>query len=91
MAGCGLAWVAGLLVMAFTQNPVSLHLGAGFLIGLALFTAASVLAATATSGPILVLARVLQGGTWSAGRVIAKQKRAGGVPPLTLKSDGMVF
>lgn len=30
-------------------------------IGLALFTAASVLAATATSGPILVLARVLQG------------------------------
>ncbi len=39
----------------------------------------------------LPLARVLQGGTWSAGRVIAKQKRPGGVPPLTLKSDGMVF
>ena len=39
----------------------------------------------------LPLARVLQGGTWSAGREIAKQKRAGGVPPLTLKSDGMVF
>jgi hypothetical protein len=39
----------------------------------------------------LPLARVLQGGTWSAGRAIAKQQRAGGVPPLTLKSDGMVF
>jgi hypothetical protein len=39
----------------------------------------------------LPLARVLQGGTWSAGRAVAKQKRPGGVPPLTLKSDGMVF
>lgn len=39
----------------------------------------------------LPLARVLQGGTWSAGRAIATQKRAGGLPPLTLKSDGMVF
>lgn len=39
----------------------------------------------------LPLARVLQGGTWSAGRAIAKQRRPGGVPPLTLKSDGMVF
>ncbi|MCU0696695.1 MAG: URC4/urg3 family protein [Myxococcaceae bacterium] len=39
----------------------------------------------------LPLARVLQGGTWSAGRAIAKQKRPGGLPPLTLKSDGMVF
>ena len=39
----------------------------------------------------LPLARVLQGGTWSAGRAIAKQQRPGGLPPLTLKSDGMVF
>jgi len=37
------------------------------------------------------LARVLQGGTWSAGREIAKKLRTGGVPPLNLKSDGMVF
>lgn len=37
------------------------------------------------------LARVLQGGTWSAGREIAKKLRRGGVPPLNLKSDGMVF
>lgn len=39
----------------------------------------------------LPLARVLQGGTWSAGREIAKKLRDGGVPPLQLKSDGMVF
>ena len=39
----------------------------------------------------LPLARVLQGGTWSAGREIAARLRPGGVPPLTLKSDGMVF
>jgi hypothetical protein len=39
----------------------------------------------------LPLARVLQGGTWAAGRVIAAQKRAGGGPPLRLVSDGTVF
>ncbi len=36
VAGCGIAYVAGLLVMAFSDNPLSLHLGAGFLVGLAL-------------------------------------------------------
>ncbi|MGA9524896.1 MAG: URC4/urg3 family protein [Myxococcaceae bacterium] len=39
----------------------------------------------------LPLARVLQGGTWSAGRVVARRLRKGGGPPLTLLSDGMVF
>lgn len=39
----------------------------------------------------LPLARVLQGGTWSAGRVLARRVRQGGGPPLTLRSDGMVF
>lgn len=39
----------------------------------------------------LPLARVLQGGTWSAGREIAARLRPGGPPPLALKSDGMVF
>ena len=36
VVGCGIAYVLGLLMMAFTHNPLSLHLGAGFLIGLAL-------------------------------------------------------
>lgn len=37
------------------------------------------------------LARVLEGGTWAAGRVLAKQKRADGGPPLLIHSDGTVF
>ncbi|MDP1632219.1 MAG: DUF1688 family protein [Caulobacter sp.] len=37
------------------------------------------------------LARVLEGGTWAAGRVLARQRREGGGPPLTITSDGTVF
>jgi hypothetical protein len=37
------------------------------------------------------LACVLEGGTWAAGRKIAKQKRANGGPPFTVISDGTVF
>jgi hypothetical protein len=37
------------------------------------------------------LAKVLEGGTWWAGRNLAKDKRAGGGPPLQIKSDGTVF
>ncbi len=37
------------------------------------------------------LASILEGGTWAAGRRIAKEKRADGGPPLTIISDGTVF
>lgn len=37
------------------------------------------------------LARVLEGGTWSAGRRIARERRDGGGPPLAIVSDGTVF
>lgn len=37
------------------------------------------------------LARVLEGGTWAAGRAIAREKRADGGPPFTIISDGTVF
>jgi hypothetical protein len=37
------------------------------------------------------LPRVLQGGTWAAGRRIAAQRREGGGPPLHIESDGTVF
>ncbi len=37
------------------------------------------------------LARVLEGGTWAAGRQIARAKRQGGGPPVHLVSDGTVF
>ncbi|MSP87584.1 MAG: DUF1688 family protein [Alphaproteobacteria bacterium] len=46
------------------------------------------LGVTAASFP---LARVLQGGTWSAGRSIAAELRPGGAPPIRLDSDGTVF
>ena len=37
------------------------------------------------------LARVLEGGTWAAGRRIAASVRADGGPPITVVSDGTVF
>jgi hypothetical protein len=37
------------------------------------------------------LARVLEGGTWAAGRLIAREKRADGGPPFKISSDGTVF
>ncbi|MBV9377969.1 MAG: URC4/urg3 family protein [Alphaproteobacteria bacterium] len=37
------------------------------------------------------LARVLEGGSWAAGRAIALERRPGGAPPLTIISDGTVF
>jgi Protein of unknown function (DUF1688) len=39
----------------------------------------------------LPLVKILQGGTWAAGRKIAIELRAGGVPPIQIKSDGTVF
>lgn len=39
----------------------------------------------------LPLAKILQGGTWEAGRRIAKQKRSQGTPPIQIISDGTVF
>jgi hypothetical protein len=39
----------------------------------------------------LPLPKILQGGTWSAGRVIAKRLRPDGAPPLRVTSDGTVF
>lgn len=39
----------------------------------------------------LPLVKVLEGGTWAAGRKIAAERRAGGIPPLQIESDGTVF
>ena len=44
-----------------------------------------------TSAAEMPLARILEGGTWAAGRKIAREKRPGGGPPLTVVSDGTVF
>jgi hypothetical protein len=39
----------------------------------------------------LPLAKILEGGTWAAGRRIAAEKRADGAPPIQIISDGTVF
>lgn len=39
----------------------------------------------------LPLVKILQGGTWEAGRRIALQKRTAGLPPIQIISDGTVF
>ena len=39
----------------------------------------------------LPLAGLLEGGTWAAGRMLAKMAREGGGPPIRLVSDGTVF
>ncbi|MBD2447379.1 URC4/urg3 family protein [Nostoc sp. FACHB-152] len=39
----------------------------------------------------LPLVKILQGGTWTAGRKIAAELRKGGQPPIQIDSDGTVF
>jgi hypothetical protein len=39
----------------------------------------------------LPLAKVLQGGSWTAGRRLAAERRPGGPPPIKVASDGTVF
>uniref|UniRef100_M4BXD1 Uracil catabolism protein 4 n=1 Tax=Hyaloperonospora arabidopsidis (strain Emoy2) TaxID=559515 RepID=M4BXD1_HYAAE len=40
---------------------------------------------------VFPLVKMLEGGTWKAGRVIASEKRTDGGPPIKIKSDGTVF
>jgi hypothetical protein len=53
--------------------------------------AALVRARLGCSAGQLPLTCVLEGGTWAAGREIARELRADGAPPLRLDSDGTVF
>ena len=46
---------------------------------------------TSTNAESMPLASILQGGTWSAGRRIARKLRANGSPPLYLNSRGTIF
>jgi Protein of unknown function (DUF1688) len=39
----------------------------------------------------LPLIRILEGGTWAAGRRVAQERRSGGGPPIAVTSDGTVF
>ena len=53
--------------------------------------AAGVRTRLAMDAQSLPLARVLEGGTWAAGRRLARERRADGGPPLTIASDGTIF
>ena len=53
--------------------------------------AAQVRQALGVTAEALPLACILEGGTWAAGRQIARERREGGVPPLQIDSDGTVF
>ena len=39
----------------------------------------------------LPLAKILEGGTWAAGRLLARERRADASPPVKVVSDGTVF
>lgn len=39
----------------------------------------------------LPLAKILEGGTWATGRVLARERRPDSSPPITVVSDGTVF
>ncbi|HEY3253128.1 MAG TPA: URC4/urg3 family protein [Polyangiaceae bacterium] len=54
-------------------------------------TAALVRSALGVDPEQMPLARVLEGGTWRAGRAIALERRQDGRPPLLIDSDGTVF
>ncbi|HET7545725.1 MAG TPA: URC4/urg3 family protein [Polyangiaceae bacterium] len=54
-------------------------------------TAALVQKLLGVGAETLPLARVLEGGTWRAGRAIALERRSDGRPPLQIDSDGTVF
>jgi len=39
----------------------------------------------------LPLAKILEGGTWAAGRRLARERRSDASPPVKIISDGTVF
>jgi hypothetical protein len=55
------------------------------------YIAATVREKLSMSAEELPLVKILQGGTWTAGRKIAAQLRAGGISPIQIESDGTVF
>ncbi len=53
--------------------------------------APAIRAALGRSAAQMPLGRVLEGGTWAAGRAVARARRADGSPPLRIASDGTLF
>ena len=72
------------------DDPVVVEWRAATVVGLDRL-APLVRAALGVAAADFPLARMLEGGTWAAGRRIAGEKRRGGGPPLAIASDGTVF
>jgi hypothetical protein len=53
--------------------------------------AAAIRAKLNMNAETLPLAKILEGGSWATGRVLACEKRPDGSPPITVTSDGTVF
>ncbi len=68
----------------------SSYICASWLCTLKVFAAEGMRTKLGLSAEQLPLAKVLQGGTWAAGRAIALERR-GGAPPIGIRSDGTVF
>jgi len=72
------------------DDPVVVEWRAATVVGLDRL-APRVRAALGVDASAFPLARILEGGTWAAGRRIAAERRRGGGPPLAIASDGTVF
>jgi hypothetical protein len=53
--------------------------------------AVAIRALTGLDAESLPLAKILEAGTWRAGRILAAERRPGGAPPIPVDSDGTVF
>ena len=80
-----------LLKTKFTVNSETIVEWRGLTIALLDLIAQEVRESLQKSKQEMPLAKVLQGGTWAAGRKIAKRKRPDGSPPVKLDMDGTVF
>src|ERR1700681_3845892 len=95
----GSLWIAASWCCAIRMRPIANMMSAPLLVvelG-ALTVAVRGRLATAmraklnTDAATLPLAKILEGGTWAAGRAIAQMRRADGSAPLKVVSDGTVF
>lgn len=92
----GLMLDTGVLVLADSRNAQRSHEVGDELVvewralTVALLDELAPLVRARLAMPELSLARILEGGTWAAGRELALALR-GGEPPLSIRSDGTVF
>ncbi len=90
---CGVLSLKDLAALAIAHPPNSPQIGEWRALTLCLLDdlAAHLRQTLGMNAETLPLVKILQGGTWTAGRQIAAKKRVDGGPPIQLASDGTVF